>query len=159
MKNKKGFVLVETIIVMSVVMIALIGIYNSYITVIKKSKQTLLYDNINDVYRLNIIRKMMNEPYTTTCNYFDPCASNIAYLFPNLGWIEEDGYPIDYYVNVIYFQSSDVVSEFDFVDNLDINYANSFNRYLQTTNHNSKDLLILRYIDINGREHYASLEV
>ena len=61
--NKKGFVLIETIVVMSIVMISLIGIYGTYSSIVKNQSQRKFYDNINDVYRLNIIKSLLKDSF------------------------------------------------------------------------------------------------
>ena len=48
--NKKGFVLLETVIVLLVTVIAMLGLYTTYAFVFKNLKQARKYDNINDVY-------------------------------------------------------------------------------------------------------------
>lgn len=148
MKNKRGFILVETIIVMSVVMIALIGIYNSYVTVINKARQKMYYDNINDVYRLNVINKILNNEGYNVYLCSNSCNDLKSNLFPNI-------------TNEVYIIKYDHSSNPEQINStyLGENYVNSFKRYLQTTNYNIKNLIILRYVDNEDHEHYASLEV
>ena len=59
--NKKGFVLLETAIVLIVTVIAMLGLYTTYAFVFKNLKQAQKYDNINDVYKLNIFYDLKKQ--------------------------------------------------------------------------------------------------
>ena len=59
--NKKGFVLLETVIVLLVTVIAMLGLYTTYAFVFKNLKQARKYDNINDVYKLNVFYDLRNQ--------------------------------------------------------------------------------------------------
>ena len=48
--NKKGFVLMETIIVMTVLSIALIYLYTTYVKVLASASKVSYYDNVEDMY-------------------------------------------------------------------------------------------------------------
>ena len=48
--NKKGFVLMETIIVMTVLSIALIYLYTTYVKVLGSASKISYYDNVEDMY-------------------------------------------------------------------------------------------------------------
>lgn len=71
MYNKKGFVLLETIIVLVIVVSSMIGLFLTYSFVLKDLKQARHYDNLNDVYKLNIFYGMINSSVTS---------NNIGYL-------------------------------------------------------------------------------
>ncbi len=61
MKNKRGFVLLETIVVLIVAVVSMLGLFLTYSFVFKNLNQGKYYDNINDVYKLNIFYKIMKE--------------------------------------------------------------------------------------------------
>lgn len=61
MINKRGFVLLETVIVLLVAVICMLGLFLTYSFLIKNLDQAKHYDNINDVYKLNIFYKVMKE--------------------------------------------------------------------------------------------------
>lgn len=58
--NKKGFVLIETLIVSSVVILSLIALYSTYSIFINKTKKDKYYDNINDLYVTYFLRENIN---------------------------------------------------------------------------------------------------
>lgn len=69
MKEKKGFIFVETIIVIVVVMVLLVTIYSSFSLILSNIKRKENYDNINDVYKANLVIKLftsdVSENYIT----------------------------------------------------------------------------------------------
>lgn len=81
MKNKKGFVLLETIVVLIVTVICMLGLYLTYSFLVKNLKQSKHYDNINDVYRLNIFYKLMKEKGFPSDNILKITDSNCSSYF------------------------------------------------------------------------------
>jgi len=76
MKNKKGFVLLETAVVLIVVVIAMLGLYATYSFVFKNLKQSSKYENINDLYKLNVFYGLME-------NYQFPSGLTIGFVIIN----------------------------------------------------------------------------
>ena len=54
--NKKGFVIIETIVTVVVLTTSLLYLYNSYSTIINREEARLNYDDLSYVYRTNYIR-------------------------------------------------------------------------------------------------------
>ncbi|MBR1413399.1 MAG: hypothetical protein IJ574_01865 [Bacilli bacterium] len=54
--KKKGFVLVETIIVTSILIISLMGVYTNFITSSNKEKTKLRYDDMADIYKVYYLK-------------------------------------------------------------------------------------------------------
>ena len=59
--NKKGFVLIETIIVMSVLLIGMIILYSNYNKMIINSSKVNYYDNVDDMYTAYYAYKYVND--------------------------------------------------------------------------------------------------
>lgn len=59
--KKNGFIFVETIVVLTITMVSLILLYRSYVLVINRLEQKTYYDNINDVFRANVIKEMLES--------------------------------------------------------------------------------------------------
>ena len=74
--NRKGFVLLETIVVLLVTVVSMLGLYLTYSFVFKNLNQTKYYDNINDVYKLNIFYNMMYSDIDTGRNGYIIVNSN-----------------------------------------------------------------------------------
>lgn len=153
MKNKKGFILVETVIVMSIVMISLLGIYRTYSVLLKKSIQSSYYDNINDVYRLNVILKIVGANFLNQTTFYKINQTECTITgCTNI---------ID---NIIIRDSTTNVDIISIpngynLENIPNTYTNrnSLIRYLETA-YNNKKLIVIRYM-LDAKERYASLEV
>ena len=63
--NKKGFVLLETIVVLIVTVVSMLGLYLTYSFVFKNLNQEKYYDNINDVYKLKIFYDILKPSINT----------------------------------------------------------------------------------------------
>lgn len=61
LKNKKGFVLIETIIVMSVITISMIILYSSYNKIVTNTGKITYYDNVQDIYTAYYAYKLNNK--------------------------------------------------------------------------------------------------
>ncbi|HIS12512.1 MAG TPA: hypothetical protein IAB40_05315 [Candidatus Onthocola stercoravium] len=59
--NKKGFVIIETIVTVVVLTTSLLYLYNSYSTIINREEARLNYDDLSYVYRTNYIRNFLEN--------------------------------------------------------------------------------------------------
>ena len=59
--NKRGFVLMETIIVMTVLSIALIYLYTTYVKVLSSASKVSYYDNVEDMYTAYYVSKLYSK--------------------------------------------------------------------------------------------------
>lgn len=68
MKNNKGFVLMETIIVMSVLSLALMTLYSSYVKIMANTKAKNFYDTPEALYIAEAVSRaqLYNEGYLTS---------------------------------------------------------------------------------------------
>ena len=84
MRNKKGFVLLETAVVLIIVVIAMLGLYSTYSFVFKSLKQSAKYDNIDDLYKLNIFYRLMKSkgfPEVDSTGYIKITSSDCTTYF------------------------------------------------------------------------------
>lgn len=73
MNDKNGFVFVETIVVLTVTMVILLTLYNSYVVILKNIQSRQYFNNMNDIYKAHIVKKMFknekgNPNYSLTSN-------------------------------------------------------------------------------------------
>ncbi len=61
MRNKKGFVFVETIIVIAVLITSLLYLYSTYIALSNNEKARLLYDDVSYLYRTYYVKKYFSS--------------------------------------------------------------------------------------------------
>lgn len=146
--NKKGFIFVETIIVLSITMISLILLYRSYVLVINRLEQKTYYDNINDVFKASIIKQMIESVS------FD---GNYIVLYPEKGncdaYMQVDCPTVmkEMDINRVYIVKN---TEALIADPTDAIVTNSLKRYLHTIDNYQYTLIIQR-----GQGFYASLKV
>lgn len=73
--KRNGFILVETVIVLVIVIVSMLGLYKAYSFVSINLKQNRYYDNMNDIYKANIIKKAFIDGLPTG-NYIKLTSSN-----------------------------------------------------------------------------------
>lgn len=149
MKVKNGFIFVETIVVLTVTMVSLMALYGSYILVMKSAENKKYYDNINDVYKVNIAKKML---LTNPANGIYPQNKCINIMQSDCTGVLEG-------LGVTHVIITDTDSIRDLTRTNHEVMKNSFKRYLQilsTREKNSKFIIIVR--DEDGKKHYASLK-
>lgn len=57
MKKKKGFVFIETIVVIAILLTSLLLLYSSYISLSNNEKRRLMYDDVSYLYRTYFVKK------------------------------------------------------------------------------------------------------
>ena len=159
--NKKGFVLIETLVVMCVVTLSLLMLYKMYSNVSNNLKNRKHYDNINDVYKVNAIKETISFEIPNTydfirinyniindeiiCKYNDNTdCSNI-----------KDGSNIvfkELEVKNIYLNRTSITNLND-----STNVDNSAKEYIKTLDE-TKQYIIVNF-ERNGIDFYSSLEV
>lgn len=83
MKGKKGFIFLETIVVLTVVVVSLATVLSTYALVSRKSKLKYYYDNASDIYFLYNLAKLgttVNNNYVTKNVYFVATETNCSSL-------------------------------------------------------------------------------
>lgn len=59
--NKKGFVLIETVVVISVISITLVMLFSSYSYILTKSKERVLFDTTETIYKTYYLKKEIDN--------------------------------------------------------------------------------------------------
>lgn len=60
-KNKKGFIFIETIVVIAVLITSLLYLYSSYISLTNNEKKRLLYDDVSYLYKTYYVKKYFSS--------------------------------------------------------------------------------------------------
>lgn len=142
MKDKNGFIFIETIIVLTITMVTLLALYNGYSLIIKSVENRKYYENINDVYKANVVKKMLNTDESNLVidnNCFNYMDLNCSEILDNL--------------NISKVLITDNV--LNIINNND--YSNSLRKYVKTLNKDTKYLIIIR--EDNNKKYYASLKL
>ena len=65
MKNKKGFVFVETVMVIAIVLAGLLAIYISYSNMVRNERRRVRYDEPAFIYRTYAVGQFLLSLYDT----------------------------------------------------------------------------------------------
>lgn len=145
--QNKGFIFIETVIVLVVLATSLIGLYSSFSSVVNNIEKRKYYDNINDVYKVKIVKDLLVSYPSGTFEIIDK--SNCT------NYMNNDCSEVFNELNIL-----DVLitgNNIQTIIDLDINIPNSMKVYLKTINKNEKSLIV--HFDKNGENYYSSLEL
>lgn len=73
--NKKGFTIIETLLVVAMMSIAMLLVYQSYSYLISKEKSRIYYNDVVDIYRTQALKEYIIE-YSMIEYYIDSFASS-----------------------------------------------------------------------------------
>ena len=145
--SRKGFIFIETVVVLVVLAASLIGLYSTFSSVINNIEKRKQYDNINDVYKVKIIKDLIvNEPSDTyTIVHNSNCTNymnnDCKEVFSELA------------VSEVLITGNNIQTIID----LDINIPNTMKEYLKTVNKNEKSIIVR--FNRSGENYYSSLEL
>lgn len=146
MKEKRGFVFIETIIVIVVAMVLLVSIYSSFSLILANINRKEKYDNINDIYKANIINRMFST-YSIGADYVSIDSSNCSsYMNSDCANVMSDLGISDIFVNTIPYEDI-LATEPDLPSTL-ISYMNSKD--------NSENTVII-HCERYEKDYYASI--
>lgn len=148
--TKKGFVFIETIIVIVLLSVGIASMYSLMCNITTDIKMRKYFDNISDLYKTNIIRNNTNKNLTGSA-YLEITKDNCtSYMSSNCNSLLTD------------LEVERVVINFTNLDNIinsDTTLPNSLNEYLKTINSYKTNKYIIVNYKYNNKNYYASLEV
>ena len=148
--TKKGFVFIETIIVIVLLSVGIASMYSLMSNITTDIKTRKYFDNISDLYKTNIIRNNTNKNLTGS-TYLEITKDNCtSYMSSNCNSLLTD------------LEVERVVINFTNLDNIinsDTTLPNSLNEYLKTINSYKTNKYIIVNYKYNNENYYASLEV
>jgi hypothetical protein len=148
--TKKGFVFIETIIVIVLLSVGIASMYSLMSNITTDIKMRKYFDNISDLYKTNIIRNNTNKNLTGS-TYLEITKDNCtSYMSSNCNSLLTD------------LEVERVVISFTNLDNIinsDTTLPNSLNEYLKTINSYKTNKYIIVNYKYNNKNYYASLEV
>lgn len=148
--TKKGFVFIETIIVIVLLSVGIASMYSLMTNITTDIKMRKYFDNISDLYKTNIIRNNTNKNLTGS-TYLEITKDNCtSYMSSNCNSLLTD------------LEVERVVINFTNLDNIinsDTTLPNSLNEYLKTINSYKTSKYIIVNYKYNNKNYYASLEV
>jgi len=150
---KKGFVFIETLIVLILLSVTVVGTYSMYYHVAKNIEERKYYDNIDDLYKTEILRSITNtNMLSSTNNILEINSSNCTnYMNSDCGII------------MTALEAEKIYINFDTINNIinnDTNgIKNSMRSYLGTISNNTYDRYIIVNYKYNNNNYYASLKI
>ena len=145
--QNKGFIFIETVVVLVVLAASLIGLYSTFSSVINNIEKRKQYDNINDVYKVKIIKDLITNESTGTytvvnnANCTNYMNNDCKEVFSELA------------VSEVLITGNNIQTIID----LDINIPNTMKEYLKTVNKNEKSIIVR--FNRSGENYYSSLEL
>lgn len=137
--NNKGYIFIETIVVLSITMVSLLVLFNGYSLLTKSAYQKKYFDNINDIYKVNVIKHMMKE------------TENVSFVKPECNsFMNEDC------INVLEKFNIERVILIDNIESINTTNDNLI-KYLNNLEKNNKYIIIER--KENNNYYYASLKI
>lgn len=166
--NKKGFVFLESVVVLVVVAISLSAFLTTYTVLSNKSKANEYYDKTSDKYLLYAISSLgttgiynlnttgIDDFYATKDNCYSTYLSNLYTSQTECSnMFEDSGLVYLYYVN-------NVTTALSYFNNPTAHYDNGTIDYMQTLKRNKNGEPIVYLIGVfkrDGHNYYASLIV
>ena len=138
---KKGFALLETIIVITFVTVSLLLLYGTFTSMIDNSRKNILYDDASNIYRMYYLKEYL-ELYDLQ-NYMD--GVDIREITCE-----------DFSTN----SCSLLFDEYGLKDYQESNYSSTFNQYLHSlSNESDYSYRLVGEFIIEDEYHYASIGV
>lgn len=150
-KNNKGFVLIETIIVMSVISIGLIYIYSNFNNMMNTAGKVNYYDNVNDIYTAYYAYRIYNK----FNGQKDIIVDNNN---PYYGELNNLGIKTIHYLNKNESTPNALASNILKYDGSTINYVDSIKNKVQTNECINEPCLTIVKIERDGKHYFAKYE-
>ena len=166
--NKKGFVFIETVVVLIVLLFGILSLYGTYIILSTNLDRRKHYDNVSDLYKVAILKKEINDELLSDFDdYVEINKDNTSADFCARNMSSEDCLDLMNELNV-----ERIIINLIPINNLveyNEGFENSFIEYLKTlrTQEINGETMYKKYIivqfnyGINGENnyYYASLEM
>lgn len=147
--NKKGFVFMETLVVLIVLVLGIVSLYSIYINLSSNIERRKHYDNVSDLYKTDLIRSNFTNTDFDGNNVLIINSSNCE------TYMKEDcsSLLIGLNVNNIYINLTTTKNLY----NSNNTFSNSLKEYLKTMySENYTRYIIVNYV-YDGINYYASL--
>ena len=153
---KKGFVFIETIVVLVALITGVLSLFATYTLLTADIERKEYYDNISDLYKTDILRSLIDVTKLTgpsgiliinkdNCTSYmnSSCANDMTSLYAE-----------NIYVN--YDKLEDILGNFSNICN---NCPNSMQEYINVIKTNDNTRFIIVNFKYNNQNYYASLKI
>ncbi len=147
---KKGFVFIETLLVLAILAFGLVNLCSMYIKISSDINIKKYYDNVSDLYKVDVIRSLLtNKNVTGDMSSFNS-ANCTTYMGSNCTTLLSDMSASNVYL------INDVETV---MTSQNENIKNSMREYLKTINEAQTHKTIIVEFNYNNRAYYASLYI
>lgn len=147
---KKGFVFLETIIVIVLLSTSLIGIYSLTTKITTNIENRKYFDNVSDIYKTKIIREDLQLSKLVGNDYLNIDKDNCEiYMTDKCATLLDD------------LSVNRIIVNFDkisIIKNSTNDFPNSMKEYLNTFKDSESNYVIVNFM-YDSKNYYASLEV
>lgn len=150
---KKGFIFMETLIVIVVLLVSVVGMFGMYTRIASDVESRKYYDNISDLYKTDILRSLVN---------IDTIIGSSSFI--EINPINCSSYMDSSCTSVINsLKAEKIFINLSSVDEIMTNQNNGINNsmrdYLRTINKDGNYRFIIVNYKYNDKNYYASLRV
>ncbi len=166
--NKKGFVFIETVIVLLVLVFGILSLYGTYIVLSSNLNRRKHHDNISDLYKVAILKEEINDELSSDfSDYVEINKDNTSINFCTQNMLNDDCLELmnDLNVKRIIINLIPINNLLEYSEGLE----NSFIEYLKTLRteeingeYSYKKYIIVQFdygVDNTNNYYYASLEM
>lgn len=148
--KKNGFVFVETIVVLVVLVVGMVSLYAFYNGITANIEKREYYDNISDLYKTEIVRNYINTSSLSGTGLVEITSSNFIDNTKYSTLLEELN------IEKIYVNNSSIESILSDTSSIT---PNSFIEYLKTIRSENYQRYIIVNYKYNNHNYYASLNI
>lgn len=149
---KKGFVFLETLIVLTVLLVSVVGMFSMYTKVSTDIENRKYYDNISDLYKTDVVRNYVDiSKLNSSSSFIEVSKSNCStYMKTNCSLLFDTLRISKVYINL------DSINSMILSSTSGLN--NSMREYLKSINKDNKRYIIVNY-KYSDKNYYASLRI
>ena len=150
---KKGFVFVETLVVLVVLLVTVVGMFGMYTRITTDIESRKYYDNVSDLYKTDILRSLVNiNSLNSSSSFIEINKSNCnTYMNSSCSSVMSSLNVENIYINLTNVESM-ILSESN-------GLKNSMREYLRTINKDGNVRYIIVSYKYNDKSYYASLRI
>ncbi len=142
---RKGFALLETIVVITVLSVSMLTLYKSFAGLVNDSNKSILYDDVRDIYKAYYLKEYL-------------LVNNFKSLLDNKNIKELDCNDLDISSCDSLFKEMDInkmyVTKYDLKDYDDSKYSSNFNNYINSLS-NKGDYKYRFIVEFNNHDTYS----
>ncbi len=149
--KKNGFVFLETLIVLTVLLVSVVSMFRMYIKISSDIENRKYYDNISDLYKTDIIRNYVDVSKISGSSFVEINKSNCSTYMGDSCTTLLDSLKVEsIYINL---------GSLNYLLSNTNTIPNTMREYLKTINKNNNRRYIIVNYKYKDKNYYASLDI